>query len=286
MTPRGPRTVPGQPQAAAALCALLACAPAQAEPLPLWEVGAGAAVIDFPHYRGSDQRRTYVLPLPYLIYRGEFLRSDRGQVRGLFFESERVELHASISGSIPVDSDDNKARRGMPDLDPTFEIGPSLNVHLLRASQGRTSLDLRLPVRTVVATDFSSFHNKGWVFQPQLNVDLRDTALGPGWKLGLAAGPLYGDKRYHNTYYGVEERFATAQRPAYRAQGGYAGVQVLAAASRRFTHWWVGGFARWDTLSGAVFEDSPLVRQKHAFAVGIAVTRALGRSTRLTQAEE
>lgn len=272
--------------AAAALAACLACTLARAERLPLWEFGTGAAVIDFPHYRGSDQRQTYVLPLPYLIYRGEFLRSERGRVRGLFFESERAELHVSINGSIPVDSDDNEARRGMPDLDPTFEIGPSLEVHLLRANEGKVSVDLRLPLRTVVATDFSRFHNEGWVFQPQLNVDLRETPLGPDWKLGFAAGPLYGDKRYHNTYYGVPEQFATPARPAYRAQAGYAGVQFLAAASRRFTHWWVGGFARWDTLSGAVFEDSPLVRQKHAFAAGIAFTRVLRRSTRLTEAEE
>ncbi|MGH8631613.1 MAG: MipA/OmpV family protein [Burkholderiales bacterium] len=268
------------------LAAALACTPARAEPLPVWEFGAGAAVIDFPHYRGSDQRQTYLLPLPYLIYRGEFLRSEHGRVRGLFFESERAELHVSINGSIPVNSDDNDARRGMPDLDPTFEIGPSLEVELLRVHDGKVGIGLRLPLRTVVATDFSSFHNEGWVFQPQLNVDLRDTALGPDWNLGFAAGPMYGDKRYHNTYYGVPAQFAIAGRPAYRAEAGYAGVQFLAAASRRFTHWWVGGFARWDTLSGAVFEDSPLVRQKHAFAAGIAFTRALRRSSRLTETKQ
>src|SRR5574341_1300015 len=89
-----------------ALAAALCCAPACAEPQPVWEVGAGVAAIDFPHYRGSDQRKTYVLPLPYVIYRGEILRSDRDRVRGLFFESERAELHVSVNGSIPVDSDD------------------------------------------------------------------------------------------------------------------------------------------------------------------------------------
>jgi outer membrane scaffolding protein for murein synthesis (MipA/OmpV family) len=97
---------------------------------------------------------------------------------------------------------------------------------------------------------------------------------------------MYGDKRYHNIYHGVPPQFATAQRPAYRAEGGYAGGQFLASASRRFADWWVGGFARWDTLSGAVFEESPLVRQKHSFAAGIAFTRALKRSGRLTEVRE
>ncbi len=269
-----------------ALAAALACAPLRAEQLPVWEIGAGAALIDFPHYRGSDQRQTYLLPVPYLVYRGEFLRADRGRVRGLFVENERIEVHVSVNGSVPVDSEDNEARRGMPDLDPTFEVGPSLEIELLRGHHGKISLDLRLPLRTVVATDFASFHNKGWVFQPQLNVDLREKALGRDWKLGFAAGPMFGDKRYHNTYYGVAQQFATAARPAYLAEGGYAGAQFLAAASRRFAPWWVGGFARWDMLSGAVFEDSPLVRQRTAFSAGIALTRALGRSNRLTEADE
>jgi outer membrane scaffolding protein for murein synthesis (MipA/OmpV family) len=272
--------------AAPAFACALCCASARAEPQPVWEIGAGIAAIDFAHYRGSDQRQTYVLPLPYVIYRGEILRADRDRVRGLFFESDRAELHVSVNGSIPVDSDDNEARRGMPDLDPTLEIGPSLEVELLRTGDGSIGVELRLPARTVVATDFSSFRNRGWVFQPLISVDLRDAALGPGWKASLAAGPMWGDKRYHNTYYGVPPEFATAQRPAYRAEGGYAGGQFLATASRRFQHWWVGAFARWDTLSGAVFEDSPLVRQKHSFAAGIAFTRPLKRSGRLTEIDQ
>lgn len=269
-----------------ALAAALCCTPAGAEPQPVGEIGAGIAAIDFPHYRGSDQRQTYVLPLPYAIYRGQVLRADRDRVRGLFFDSEHAELHVSVNGSIPEDSGDNVARRGMPDLDPTLEIGPSLEVEVLRARGGVVSVDLRLPLRTAVATDFSSFRNQGWVFQPMVNVDLRDTALGPDWKLGFAAGPMHGDKRHHNTYYGVPVEFATAQRPAYRAEGGYAGAQFLATASRRFAHWWVGAFARWDTLSGAVFEESPLVRQKHSFAAGIAFARAFMRSSRLTEVRE
>jgi hypothetical protein len=45
-----------------------------AEQLPLWEAGFGIAPITFPDYRGSNQQSSYVLPLPYLIYRGDRLR--------------------------------------------------------------------------------------------------------------------------------------------------------------------------------------------------------------------
>ena len=45
-------------------------------------------------------------------------------------------------------------------------------------------------------------------------------------------------------------------------------------------------FARWDTLSGAVFEASPLVRQKDSFAAGFAIAWIFGRSQRLVEAED
>jgi hypothetical protein len=55
---------------------------AGAAELPLWEVGAGVAVIDFPDYRGADERRVLVLPFPYVVYRGELLQADREGLRG------------------------------------------------------------------------------------------------------------------------------------------------------------------------------------------------------------
>jgi len=69
-----------------------AAADAQAEQLPLWEAGLGATVISFPHYRGSDERRSWVLPFPYVVYRGEFLKADERRVRGLFFKTERAKI--------------------------------------------------------------------------------------------------------------------------------------------------------------------------------------------------
>jgi outer membrane protein len=273
---------------AGCLLALIAVAPcgARAGEFPLWEAGAGVAVISFPEYRGSDQRRTFVLPVPYLVYRGEYLKADRDSVRGQFIKSDRVDLSVSINGSIPVDSSDNAARTGMPDLDPTLELGPNLLLTILRKPDRSIEIGLRLPVRTVIATDFSHTKNVGWVFQPEINIDFRDTWLGEGWNVGFAAGPLYGNRRYHDYFYGVAPAFATPQRPAFNAAGGYAGSQILGAISKRFPSIWVGAFARWDTLSGAVFEASPLVRQKDLFAAGFAIAWIFGRSQRLVEAED
>ena len=249
---------------------------------PLWEAGAGVAVIDFPDYRGSDERQSYVLPVPYVVYRGEFLKVDRQNVRGLFFKSEKAELDVSLNGSVPVKSADNRARQGMPDLEPTLEIGPTLNLFLLHSEPNKTNLDLRLPLRPVI--DVNAKH-LGYVFQPQFNLDVRDLGGNAGWNLGLAAGPIFADQRYHQHIYGVDPAYATAVRPAYAARGGYAGSQFISALSKRFPHYWIGGFVKWDTLHDAVFEDSPLVKSKQYFTVGFAVSWIFAESKTLVQEE-
>ena len=267
--------------AAIALAGAMLCAATHAEEVPLWEAGAGIAVLNFPDYRGSDERHTLVLPFPYLVYNGEFFKSDRESVRGQFYKDDRFDLHLSANGSIPVDSEDNSARRGMPNLDPTLEIGPNLTVTLLRSET--MHLNLRFPLRVVIATDLRHARDEGWVFQPQVNVDFYDIFPGPGWNLGFAAGPLYGSQRYHNYFYGVAPEFATPERPAYEAPGGYSGMQFVAALSKRYASWWVGGFVRADMLSGAVFENSPLVRQKDGIAAGLAVAWIFGSSQKLVE---
>src|SRR5689334_13262294 len=139
----------------AALAAALTISPcaAQADLLPLWEAGIGIAPIDFPDYPGSNQRSFYALPLPYFVYRGEQLKVGREGIRERFFQSDRVELDLSASASVPVKSENNEARAGMPDLDPTFQLGPALDIKLHEDDQHK--LKLRLPARFAFATDFT-----------------------------------------------------------------------------------------------------------------------------------
>jgi MipA family protein len=251
---------------------------AQAEQLPLWEVGIGVAGLSFPDYRGSNERQNRLLPLPYFVYRGEFLKADRNSVRGLFFKNERVEVNVSLNGSVPVRSKDNRARSGMPDLDPTLELGPSLNLALLQSGDKRKKLELRLPLRAVIASDFKHAHYQGMLFQPQLNLDTSDFLGVRDLNLGLTAGPVFGSARYHRYFYGVDSRFATAERPAYSARSGYAGTQFIAALSRRISNYWIGGFMKYDNLHGAAFEDSPLTKSKNNFSAGLAIVWVFSES--------
>lgn len=258
-------------------CVLVAPGSARAQE-PLWEAGVGVAALSFPHYRGSDERRSWVLPYPYIVYRGDRLQVEEGRMRGIFYRSDRVELDVSLNGSVPVDSGENEARRGMPDLDATLEIGPVLNVSLWRSPDRLTHVRLRLPARAAIATDLSHARHVGWVFQPHLSLEVKDPLGHAGWKASFLAGPVYSDSRYHRYFYEVQPAFATASRPAYTPGGGYAGAQLLAALSKRYRRFWVGGFVRWDTLSGAVFEDSPLVKDRKGFAAGVSVAWILGES--------
>ena len=272
--------------AACWMFATLTCGVVHAEQLPLWEAGLGVAGIRFPDYRGADQHKSYLLPLPYIVYRGEFLKADRQRVRGLFFKSESAEIDVSINGSVPVKSKDNRARTGMPDLDPTLEIGPSLNLGLFDSADQRKKLELRLPLRAVFAADFPRFRYEGLVFQPQINLDTHDILGYPGWNLGLAAGPVFADSRYHQYIYGVDSAFATATRPTYQGRGGYGGTQFIAALSKRFPKYWVGGFMKYDTLHGAAFEDSPLTKSKTGFTAGIGIAWVFSESKDKVEARD
>lgn len=252
---------------------------------PLWELGAGISALSLPDYRGSDQSSLYAIPFPYLVYRGEFLKADRHGIRGTFFGSDRIELDLSLGASLPVNSDDNRARQGMPDLQPTVELGPSLDFNLWRTPDRLTRLDLRLPVRTAVTVK-EGMRDIGWVFSPRLNLDITDVAGIPGWNMGLLAGPMVGSERNHAYFYSVAPQYATASRPAFDAKGGYAGSQFMMTMSKRYPKYWLGAFVRWDSLKGAVFADSPLVKREDYFAAGVGIAWILGESSTRVEAVE
>jgi outer membrane scaffolding protein for murein synthesis (MipA/OmpV family) len=262
------------------LLVCLAASFAHAGQLPLWEAGVGIGATTLPHYRGSNQSRTWVLPIPYVDYRGEVFKADDRRYRSLL--GDRIEAEFSLSGSPPAK--DNDARRGMPDLDPTLEIGPSLNIALYRSDNRMESLEVRLPVRTVFSSDFSHVRQAGWVFQPNLSLDFKNALGSRGWKLGLQGSLIYTDRRYNRYFYAVDPIFATADRPAFDPSGGYGGLNLLAALSKRFPGFWVGGFAKWDSVGGAVFADSPLVKTRSNLSGGLAIAWILGASSAKVEA--
>ena len=262
-----------------ALALLLAAAPAWAAERPLWEFGLGLGALSLPHYRGSDQQHTWLLPTPYFVYRGDILRADRDGARARLLDTDRYDLDVSVAATAPARSEDNLARQGMPDLAPTIELGPNLNVTLGRGEGWR--LQARLPVRAAITIE-SEPRSIGWLASPNLNLDFR----AHGWNIGVLGGPLFASRSYHGVYYGVDAAYATAARPAYQAGGGFGGWRLVTGLSRRVGPWWLGAFASADTVRGAVFDDSPLVRQRETYALGIAFSYIFATSSQQVKSED
>ncbi len=262
-------------------CALAGVA--AAEPKPLWELGLGAAVLDGPDFRGAQQRSTFVVPFPYVIYRGNFLKAEGDSVRGLLHKSDRYEINISVGGATPVRGHTSDAREDMPNLDPALEIGPSINYSLRGDDHSAWELQIRLPLRAVISADFPAIDYRGIVFNPNINLDVRNTVFGGSWRMGLSAGPLFADSRNNAYYYDVAPEYATTQRDAYRADAGYAGTRVSFALSNRIRDIWFGGFLRYDNLTGATFDNSPLVGRDNGFSVGAAFAVIFKKSSRTVE---
>jgi MipA family protein len=243
---------------------------ADAEELPRWELGVGLGALSLPDYRGSDESSHRAVPLPYFVYRLEWLTADREGLRADFYKSDAFEVTLSFSGFAPFFSNDNMAREGMPDLNYMVELGPSLDVRLWRSAGGDHRLGLVLPVRAAIELE-RGLRYQGWTFTPRLAWTYQPSNHSD-WKLIVQAGLLYGSQRYNQYFYSVDDQYATASRPAYQATSGYAGAMAQVALSRRFGDFRIIGFLRGDNLDGATFEDSPLVKTRNNLTAGFFLT--------------
>jgi len=237
---------------------------------PLWEIGVFGGVARLPHYRGSDQYEVYALPLPYLIYRGKIFQSDREGVRGIFAATRHFESSLSLGGNPPPRGAD-RAREGMPELGPVGEAGPSLKWFLQDRGAPR-GLCVQAAVRGAVSLDDGRLDYRGLHGGLYLLYDDSRWWDARGFRYGLNFGLDLATSAYNSYFYDVPAQYARADRPAYDAAGGYGGWGCAAYGVRRLTDAFsVGLYARWDNLSGAVFENSPLVLTENNLTLAAAL---------------
>lgn len=238
-----------------------------------WELGAGIGAISFPDYPGSNQQHSRFFPVPYVRYKGKHLNVDDDGVYSEIFSSDRLTLRISLGVGLPAKSKQNGARTGMPNLDPTLEIGPSIQIALSETDTHTVSL--QLPVRAVIATDLRHTEPLGWIFAPQIKLSWDK---GP-WSTNVYAGPVYASEGYHDYYYEVDPVYATPTRPAYDAKAGFNGNRSTVTVTRRFDSYWLGLFASYHDLSRAEIRDSPLVKQESSFTFGVALAWVFAESS-------
>lgn len=222
----------------------------------------------------EDVRRA--IALPYVLYRGPWLRIDRGAFGVRAVKKSDFELDIGFSGSLGTRSKDAPARLGMPELGTLVEFGPRGRWNL-GAAPGGGQWRLELPLRGVFDVS-DRFASRGLALEPEIQWNHSGLA---GWRLTASAGALLGDRQLAGTFYDVGSAYATALRPAYEAKAGLISWRLGLTASHRLTRdWRVFGFGRLDTVAGAANADSPLVSRTTGYSAGVGLQWTWMRSDR------
>jgi outer membrane protein len=261
---------------ALALAFTLSAAAQQGPALPLWEAGVVGGGVATPAYPGAAERSSRVLALPFLIYRGEVLRSDASGIGARLLRTDQVEFDVGFAASLPARSDAGAARAGMPDLGLLVEFGPRVKV-LLANPTPATRLKLELPLRAVMELH-GGVRRQGTTFEPRLVWDSRES--GSPWSYDATLGLVIGDRAINRYFYEVQPQYATPGRPAYRAGAGLMLVRVGLSASYKLNDdVRLFGFVRQESYAGAANRDSPLMKRSSGASIGAGFVWTLGRST-------
>lgn len=250
--------------------------PASAPPkLPLWEAGLFGLGATQPAYPGAEDHTNRALALPYLIWRGEYLRADRGTVGLRALKTPRVELDVGFAASLGSHSSDIAVRRGMADLGTMIEFGPRLKVNLGDVSSGQGDSRLQFPLREVIDVSHG-FRSRGIAFEPEWVTGKR---LPGRWFISTNLGAIFGDATLADTFYGVAPAEVTPTRASYTAKSGLIALRAGLLASQTLTpDVRVFYILRFESLAGAANRDSPLVRRDTGWSAGIGLAWTLARS--------
>ena len=248
---------------------------------PRWEVGVGGGWLQSFDYPGSEDPNERGLALPFAIYRGPVFRLGDGGVRAMAIERPRVQLALSIGGSLSSSTESDGVRAGMPDLDYLFELGPRLRFVLAdrpAGDGGRFQASLSLAARAVASTDFEGVEGRGALGELALVVARRRVA-GSRFDLIARVDAKFADDRLHEYFYEVEPRFASPERPAFDAGGGYLGAGANLGVAFRPTERvrLFAGLAH-ERFDGAANRDSPLFETDATTAVAVGFAWTVFRS--------
>lgn len=235
-----------------------------------WSMGVGVGVFDYLLYPGAVESKRLVLPVPYFTYRSPRFEVDRG-FRSFLYDSNNVVVDISADFGLPVDSEDTRARKGMPDLDFMLQFGPSLEFKLNDSRKSYFDARFEIPLRVAFVTDLPNVDHIGYLVEPRFSFDHRRSSNAPvAHKTTI--GLKFATQDFHAYYYDVAPEYATPLRPAYESDAGFGGSFIKYRISYKtddFIYWM---FLRYQSLRGAEFDDSPLVLKEDYYFVGIGLS--------------
>ena len=249
---------------------------------PLWEWRLAAFGHYGPYYPASEDYQLNIIPVPYPIYRGKFLRlgDDREKpITGRVFRRDRIKLDFSFGLNFSGDSDDIDARTGMPDLDLLLEVGPELEMEFARRAVFDGRWFLSLEVRPAFSFDGLDPTYQGIVMSPELSYIKKLPKLKDELKIRLT--PTFANSKYMDFFYTVDPVFAVPGRPAYEADSGYLGTDIsisfLKSINEEF-EFLIG--TRLSSHHGAANDKSPLFTEDLTFSVYAAFSWKFWESER------
>jgi len=221
----------------------------------------GAAIVATTEYRGSDNRRTLLLPvLDYQWANGWFAGVTNG-IGYNFSNSPQMQYGLRLTIDLGRNESRSSALRGMGDIDAKADAGAFFNYATPEGAFASSSLRYG-----------SGNDGKGVV------VDLGtgySTALQPQWRLGLGAALTLVNAEYMQAFFGVT--------PAQSAASGYAiytpGAGVRDVRANAALTYLIDRRMSVTTVLSASFlqgdaSNSPLTRERNTITgvVGFAYT--------------
>jgi MipA family protein len=220
-----------------------------------YEIGGGAFGVQWPNYPGARDSTFWLLPFPYVVYRGDVIRSDDEGTRAKLKASKYYEVGLSFGFKFPVKSSDNLTRNGMPNLDPVVSTGPQVLFRLVRDEKQKLNLRTGLRAALSVSSSFE-FNPRGFVFFQALDYwryldSSKATTMIVGLKNDIA------NKKYNSYFYSVTPEYANSSRNSFEANAGVFQTNLYAGVIHSIT-------SKLNIFAGANVSDFSLSKNKNS----------------------
>lgn len=237
-------------------------------------IGGGFGFADLTHYPGANESDNYFLPLPYLDYKKNNLTINDEGLNAKILNSRSLSLDFDVTGSLPVSSDKNKARSGMPDLGLFIELGPEISIALIEDQKYSISLDIPARFSLELMGENQKLNEKiiqdsGSLLEPRIHFEHRNDNI----QIELDVGFIWADKKYQSRFFSVSEDFELPSRQIFYAKKGKMGNRISSTIKYENDSWIFLGYLKFIDLSEGTNRASPLIKDDNYMISGFGVIR-------------
>jgi outer membrane scaffolding protein for murein synthesis (MipA/OmpV family) len=228
---------------------------------PSLMVGIGA--VNTPRYSGSDQRQWQVVPLVQARDGAFFFDSQKGLGYDLQADNG-LYLEHTLGYNLGRSDDNNLWRDGSDKLKGMGNISAVANTAIAVGWQATPWFSVEGKA-TLPLTD-----SQGVQYQGSVTLLPWQTSTDT---VALQTAALFGDARYNNTFYGVNQQQSERSGYAtYHSGGGFYGMQSSLTWNHQYSAQWGSMLIGNYTWLGDKADDSPIVYRRNEFTAIAAIT--------------